>query len=865
LKLVSLYGGKMEIRSDKIDGPLLGIVNVTTSGEGDVWKTINAPINNIKGVHDLFFVFRGEKDLFNFDWWKMSSIQVVKVEKPNLVKNPNYPGKQLFDYDWKFYLGDTASARLNDFDDKAWRTLDLPHDWSIEGQIHPKNPTGMAGGYFPAGVGWYRKTFKAPGEWKDKLVSIYFEGVYMNSEVFINGKSLGIYPYGYSSFSYDLTPYLEIEKENVIAVRVDNSQHLNSRWYSGSGIYRHVRLMVTNPIHVVHWGVGISTPEVSSKKATVQVKTVVKNETSLSQSVVVKTRLFDQNNKATGENQTKAELEGNSQKEIIQNIRVSDPFLWSPESPNLYQAQIQVIKDKQVVDDTKTNFGIRSIKFTAENGFQLNGKTVKLNGGCVHHDNGCLGAAAFDRAEERRVELLKAAGFNAVRTSHNPPSEAFLDACDRLGLLVIDESFDCWKEGKNKYDYAMYFDQWWQRDLEAMVLRDRNHPSVFMWSIGNEVFERKKPEAVEIAKMMVAAIKKTDQDRPVTSAMTTWDADWEIFDPLMAVHDVCGYNYQLHRAPSDHQRVPSRIIVQTESYPRDAFENWELVNDNQYIIGDFVWTAMDYLGESSIGRWYYSGDVPGEHWENDFFPWHGAYCGDIDLIGWRKPISHYRSMLYNNTQKLYMAVREPEPAPLAIKETMWSVWPTWESWTWPGFEGREIQVEVYSKYPKVRLYLNSKLIGEQETTRGQKFKATFSVPYTPGLLKAVGVENDKEIETTILQTSGEAAIIKLNADRKEILADGQDLSFVTIEITDKDGITQPNATNHLHFKIEGPGTIAGVDNADIKDTNPYVGNTRKAWKGRALVVIKSNREAGDIILTVSSPGMVDATLNIKTQ
>jgi beta-galactosidase len=410
----------------------------------------------------------------------------------------------------------------------------------------------------------------------------------------------------------------------------------------------------------------------------------------------------------------------------------------------------------------------------------------------------------------------------------------------------------------------MFFDQWSKRDLNAMVLRDRNHPSVIMWSTGNEIIERKEPGAVETAKMLANTIRKIDSTRPVTSAMTTWDKEWEIFDPLMAAHDVCGYNYQLYRAAADHQRVPSRVIVQTESYPRDAFANWKLVQDNNYLIGDFVWTGIDYFGESSIGRWYYSGEVPGQHWENDFFPWHGAYCGDIDLIGWRKPISHYRSMLYNNNEKLYMAVKEPNPEPLEIKETMWSVWPTWESWTWPGFEGKDIQVEVYSKYPKVRLYLNNKLIGEQATTREQQFKANFSVPYSPGLLKAVGVENDKETESTILQTSDDAAKIKLTVDRKEILANGQDLSFITVETTDKDGIFQPNATNRLNFKIDGPGIIAGVGNADIKDCDPYVGNMRKAWKGRALVVIKSSRKAGDIKLTVSSPGLTETTINLKT-
>lgn len=773
--------------------------------------------------------------------------------------------KQLFNYDWKFFQGDASEARASNFDDESWRKLDLPHDWSIEGQIHPKNPTGGGGGYFPAGIGWYRKTFQASNEWKDKLVSIYFEGVYMNSEVFINGKPLGVRPYGYSSFYYDLTPHLHFDKENVIAVRVDNSKQMNSRWYSGSGIYRHVWMMVTNPVHVAHWGVGITTPVVSNKKATVQIKTLVKNETSSNQSVTVKTQLWNKSAKKAGNSQSKVNLAPNSEKEIIQTINVNNPSLWTPETPDLYQAQIQIIKGNTVIDDSKSVFGIRSIQFTAGNGFQLNGKTVKMNGGCVHHDNGSLGSAAYDRAEERKIELLKAAGFNAVRSSHNPASEAFLAACDRLGMLVIDESFDCWKIGKTKYDYANYFNEWWQRDIDAMVLRGRNHPSIIMWSIGNEIPERGDADAVNTAKMLIDAIKRIDTTRPITSAIVDNGKDWSIFDSIMAVHDVAGYNYHLWSAPTDHQRVPSRVIVQTESYPRDAFNNWQLVQDNNYVIGDFVWTAMDYLGEASIGRWYYSGDVPGQHWEHDFFPWHAAYCGDIDLTGWRKPISHYRSMLYNNTQKLYMAVKEPEPTPLEIKETWWSVWPTWESWTWPGFEGRDIQVEVYSKYPKVRLYFNNELVGELATTREQQFKAIFTVPYSSGLLKAVGVENDKEMESTILQTSGDAARIKLTADRNEIQANGQDLSFITVEITDKDGIFQPNASNRLNFTLDGSGTIVGIDNANIKETDPYVGNTRKAWKGRALVVIKSARDAGDIKLKVTSTGLDDAEIIIKSK
>jgi beta-galactosidase len=783
----------------------------------------------------------------------------------NAQAQENIPHKQLFDSNWKFYLGDVPAASSKNFEDTSWRNLDLPHDWSIEGKIDSQNSTGGAGGYFPSGIGWYRKTFYVPPTWKGKRVSIDFGGVYMNSEVFINGKSLGIHPYGFTMFRYDLTSYLDFNKDNVVSVRVDNSHQINCRWYSGSGIYRHVWLIVTNPVHVADRGVVITNPKVSSEKGTVQIKTTVKNETNSPQSITLKTQLWGTNEINAGDNQISVILLANSEKEIDQTLTVSKPLLWTPDKPHLYQARIQILQKNKIIDETKTTFGIRSIEFTVENGFQLNGKTMKLNGGCVHHDNGCLGAAAFDRAEVRRVELLKESGFNAIRTSHNPPSEAFLNACDSLGMMVIEESFDGWREQKNKYDYAMYFNDWWQRDLESMVLLDRNHPSVIIWSIGNEIIERKKPEAVETAQMLVNYVHKIDPTRPVTSAMTTWDKDWEIFDPLFKVQDIGGYNYQLFRAPSDHKRVPDRIIVQTESFPRDAFSNWKMVQSNNYIIGDFVWTAIDYLGESGIGRWYYPGDTPGEHWEVNLFPWHGAYCGDIDLTGWRKPISHYRNILWNDTEKLYMAVREPNPDNGKIKTTIWATWPMWESWTWPGHEGKDIQVEVYSKYPKVRLYLNKKLIGEQATTEEQQFKAAFTVPYTPGLLRAVGVLDNKEMESTILQTTGNAAKIKLIPDRTKISADGQDLSFVTIEITDKDGILQPNAQNRLQFKINGPGIIAGVGNADIKDLDPNVGTTSKAWHGRDLVVIRSTKNSGDIKLIVSSPQLTDAIVTIKTE
>lgn len=802
------------------------------------------------------------KTLLLINFLLIGSVSQIAAQRSTIER------KQLFNLDWKFSLGNTSESSLVDFDDSNWRKLNVPHDWSIEGKSEKNNVSAGDGGFYPMGAAWYRKTFSIPAEWKGQKIAIYFEGIYMNAEVFINGKSVGFQPYGYTSFEYDLTPYLKFGQKNIVAVKVDNAQQKNSRWYSGSGIYRNVWLIVKNPIHIKNWGVAISTPKIDKTRAivtaTVPIRFMVKNETASLQTIILSTLIEDKTGKDVVGYYTKVKLQPNEEQEVIQDIWIENPMFWSVEEPNLYVAKTKIKQSKVELDNVVKTFGIRTIAFSAENGFLLNGKKVKLNGGCVHHDNGVLGAAAYDRAEERKVELLKAAGFNAIRTSHNPPSEAFLNACDRLGMLVIDEAFDGWREKKNDYDYASIFDKWWKHDVESMVLRDRNHPSIIMWSIGNEIIERKKPETVETAKMLANAIRNIDATRPITSAMTTWDQEWDIFDPLMAAHDVAGYNYQLHHAESDHERVPSRIIVQTESFPKDAFANWDLVQKHNYILGDFVWTAMDYLGESGIGRYVYPGELEGEHWTGNFYPWHGAYCGDVDLIGWRKPISHYRSMLYNDNEKIYMAVKEPNPESGPIKLTLWAVWPTWESWTWPGYEGKNIEVEVYSKYPKVRLYLNGRNIGEKETTKTQEFKATFVIPYESGELKAVGLDNGKEAESVLLRTASQASKIKLTADRKTIKADGQDLVYVSIEITDDKGVLNANAVNQLTFNVSGAGTIAGVDNADLKDTDLYVANTRKAWHGRALVIIKSNNESGIINLEVTSPGLKKGVIKIQS-
>ena len=768
--------------------------------------------------------------------------------------------KQLFNDGWKFWLGDEATASTVGFDDASWHTLTLPHDWSIEHDFDVKYPSGNDGGYVMTGVGWYRKSFLVPSNMVGKRLSLYFEGVYMNSEVFVNGQSVGKRPYGYSSFIYDITPYVKVGEQNVVAVRVDNSKQRNCRWYTGAGIYRHVWLVTTEALHVAHWGTYITTPEVTSELAKVQVAVQVKNETKADKQAMVSVCL-QKEGKEVAKGSLPISVATLKENKAIISLDVKNPELWSPDTPSLYEALVTVEADGQVMDRVSEAFGIRTFTYSATDGFRLNGQPMLLNGGCAHHDNGVLGAKSFDAAEARKVRLMKEAGFNAVRTSHNLPSEAFLYECDRQGLLVIDESFDGWRDSKTPYDYSTEFDQWWQQDVDAMVLRDRNHPSIFCWSIGNEVIERKKLEVVTTAKKLADRIRLNDNTRPITSALAAWDADWEIYDPLAAQHDIVGYNYMIHKSESDHERVPERVMMQTESYPRDAFSNWTKVNDYPYIIGDFVWTSLDYLGEAGIGRFYYKGESEGEHYHRPQYPWHGAYCGDIDITGWRKPISHYRDLLYNADKKLHLAVKEPDGYYGEIKETQWSVWPTWESWNWPGHEGKTIEVEIYSRYPRVQLFLNGNLMGEQETSREQQFKAVYALNYEEGTLRAVGLDEAGNVqEERILSTAGKPAKIRLTADKRQMKADGQDLIYVIAEVLDKEGRVMPIADNRLQFSIKGAGVIEATGSADLKDSESYSKASRKAWKGRAVAVVRSIGKTGKITLNVSSPGLTSTAI-----
>jgi len=699
-----------------------------------------------------------------------------------------------------------------------------------------------------------------------KKVQILFDGVYMNSEVWINGQSLGVHPYGYTPFYYDLTPNLKPAGEpNTVAVKVNNNGK-NSRWYSGSGIYRHVVLQVTDQVHIPIWGISVVTPEVSKEKATVKLNIKIANEAKATGKLQITTRLVSPTSQANIEAKTTIDSFSGELADAEQIFELKNPALWSLDSPQLYQAITEVLFDGKVVDQQTTTFGIRSIEFSAEKGFLLNGESIELKGGCMHHDNGPLGSVTIDRAEERRVELMKKFGFNAIRTSHNPPSRQFLDACDRLGVLVIDEAFDQWQRPKNPDDYNLYFDKWHQRDLEAMVLRDRNHPSVIFWSIGNEINERVDSSGLEIMKNLSAIVKKIDTSRPITEAICFfWDHPgykWESTIPAFASLDVGGYNYQWKEYENDHKIAPERLMMGTESFPREAFENWQMVEKHPYVIGDFVWTSMDYLGESGIGHSSTKKDSK-DTFSMDW-PWYNSYCGDIDICGFKKPQSYYRDVVWK-VNNLEMAVHAPIPSGMKELVSYWG-WPDErQSWNWTGNEGRKLQVNVYSNYPEVRLELNGKVIGTKQVSAETKLTATFEVPYEAGELKAIALKDGKEMGTKILKTTGNPAKIRLTADRSELKASRNDLSYVTVEVVDGNGALIPNAYLPIRFKVEGAGELAAVENGDPADMKSFRTPQATSFNGRCLVILRPTGTSGEIKLKAESAGLTGAEITVMTK
>lgn len=779
---------------------------------------------------------------------------------------------ELFNKAWRFNLGDVQNGHNPALVDSQWRFLDLPHDWSIEGQFSENNPAGTGGGALPGGIGWYRKTFSIPESNKGKLTFIQFDGVYRNSEIWINGHYLGKRPYGYSSFEYELTPFLKYDSDkNVLAVKVDNSQQPNSRWYSGSGIYRNVWLVTTEKVFVDHWGTFVTTPEVSEQSAEISIKTKVRNALEQNQPITLRTVLVDKNGNEVAATMSDGVVPKDSVYEIVQNLAVKNPQLWSIENPVLYKAVTTVECGGIASDEYRTTFGIRTFKFDSAKGFFLNGKHLKILGVCDHHDLGCLGAAINTRALQRQLELLKEMGCNAIRTSHNPPAPELLDLCDKMGFIVMDEAFDMWMKEKTKYDYHLYFAEWHRRDLEDMVLRDRNHPCVFIWSIGNEIVEQwdhKDSSGTVIAKELAGIIKSLDTTRPITSNCNDQSPD----NPIIrsGALDLIGYSYaqnDYHLFPTTypgkkligsettsaletrgHYDMPSDSIRRwpirwdlpfTTGNPDNtvsAYDNvsapwgatheeaWRLVKKYDFVSGMFIWTGFDYLGEPTPYGW----------------PSRSSYFGIMDLAGFPKDVYYMYQSEWTNKPVLHI----------------------FPHWNWN--KGDTIDVWAFTNCEEVELFLNGKSLGTQKKA-GEELHLMWHVPFESGTLKAIGRISGKETLSDEVRTAGAPAKVVLQPDRKVIAADGRDLSFVTVKVLDDKGTLVPDTANLVHFKISGNGKIAGVDNGSEIDHDPFKADYRKAFNGLCLVVVQSSERAGEIQLTAASDGLKGSEITIETK
>ncbi|MCG6187199.1 glycoside hydrolase family 2 TIM barrel-domain containing protein [Maribellus maritimus] len=771
-----------------------------------------------------------------------------------------------FNCDWKFIRSDVQNGQAVSFNDSAWRILDLPHDYSIEdlpenegvkqmGPFSEKSAGGASTGHVVGENAWYRKHFTLNKKDEGKIIKILFDGVYMNADFWINGKHLGNHPYGYTAFSYDLTDFLNpAGEDNVLAVQVKN-EGKNSRWYSGSGIYRNVSLIKTNPVHIDLWGVYVTTPEVSKEKAFVNVETGITNTTHNAENYTIRTQILNPLGLISAEYEKGTDLNPGKNTVFQNKLEVQNPRLWSPEEPQLYTLTVQLFKGNKLIDETRQKFGIRTIEFSPEKGFLLNGNSVLLKGGCLHHDNGPLGSATFKTAEYRRIKIMKENGFNAIRTAHNPPSQTFLGACDEIGMLVMDEAFDQWQRPKNPEDYNLYFDDWWEKDLESMILRDRNHPSIIIWSIGNEINERADSSGLEIANNLKEKILLLDKTRPVTQAICHfWDQpgrDWEDTAPAFSQMDVHGYNYRWNDYESDHKKYPERIMIGTESFPLEALENWQMVEKHPYIIGDFVWTGMDYLGESGIGH------TKLDNSDIQFlppWPWFNAYCGDISILGYKKPQMYFRDVVWRNSN-LEIMVHTPVPEGRKEIISKWG-WPgEWKSWTWQGNEDKPLQVSVYSRCDQVRLELNGKEIGTKKVSEATSLTARFEVPYTEGELTAIGFKAGKEVVRQTLKTAEKPFAVKITPEQNTININKNDLAYFNIEVVDKNGIVVPNAEIPVDFEIQGNGKLQAVANGNPKDMKSFRQPHVKSFRGKCQLILRLEKDGGEISVSAKSEGL----------
>lgn len=760
-----------------------------------------------------------------------------------------------FDADWRFHQGDVEDGQGADFDSSDWRALDLPHDWSIEGPKDRKHSNGQRLGYVPTGIGWYRKSFELPENLAGQKVFITFGGVFRNSEVWINGESLGKRPYGYSTFQYDLTPHLEFGGNNLLAVRVDNSSQPNSRWYTGSGIYRSVELAVTDKLHVKHWGTTVTTPEISDERATVKLRTEVRNEHDDARDAELVTRIVGPDGQAVASERTRQSIPAGEEFSFEQSIEVPDPQRWGIETPLLYRAESVVRVGEQVLDRVVTEFGIREIALDKDRGFLLNGEVVKMKGVNLHHDGGSLGAAVPLRAWERRLEILKSIGCNAIRTSHNPPSTELLKLCDRMGFVVIDEAFDKW--GK---PYNRSFPEWGERDLKDMIRRDRNHPSVVMWSVGNELTNQGDEDYLEQLEELVEWCRETDPTRPVTVALRPKSTSGkkmtrEVVEIASRV-DAISCNYQEQWFDDFREADPEILVIGSEIYPYfrgegdnyKAFKElnpWLDAEDNDYVLGSFYWTGIDYLGEAANG-----------------WPFHGWNGSLIDTCGHIRAVGHLAKSFWDEEPMVRIAVQDEAVGDLKPTKEHWG-WPAMRShWTLPKAEGRTVKVFTFTNCPEVELFANGESLGRKKLADFPDRMIAWEVPYEPGVLEARGIAGDETQARHELRSAGEAAKIRLRVDRESIAADGRDLAFVDVVVTDKDGIPVPGAKTKVEFVVEGPGRIIGVDNGDLTSMESYKGNSRSAYHGRAQAIVQSTGEPGRLTVTAKAEGLEGAEVRV---
>ena len=764
----------------------------------------------------------------------------------SLAASAQSPGRVTtsFDPNWRFLKADAKGAEQPAFADAKWRALAVPHDWSIEGPYDQANPTSRGGGYLPAGVGWYRKTFTLPAIEAQRRVRIEFDGVMANSEVWINGVSLGQRPYGYSSFSYDLTKHLKFGKgqTNVLAVRADNTVQPASRYYTGAGIYRHVRLVSTAPVHFGERGVFVAaSPEGVGKgnveTATIRVQADVMNQSAVAGEYVLQTNILDPSGKSVATTETKQTVAAGKSATVSQDLRIIKSVqLWSTSTPVLYKAVSTLRSGTAALDNVTTPFGIREAKFDAATGFSLNGIPMKIRGVCLHHDAGGLGAAVPLAAWQRRFEALREAGVNAIRTAHNPVAPEFLDLCDQMGFLVMDETFDTWTAAKNNGEqgYNRFFTKWWEADTRAMVVRDRNHPSIVIYSVGNEIHDNlNNAEGFKKYKDQQDLIHQLDPTRPVTMALFRPGQSKVYENGFVETMDVVGQNYRENELVAAHQAKPERKVIGTEN--GHSLTSWLALRDNSYMAGQFLWVGFDYLGESDWPRTTYD-------------------QGLFDRISGWKPRAYQRQSWWSDKPVVHL-VRKSDNAGAGVLVA---------DWTPTDFDTYDDgKVEAYSNAEEVELFLNGQSLGKKAKPADDSPRA-WDVTFAKGTLRAVARNKGQEVATNELKTAGPPARIILNTSRPRLSPSWDDAAYVTARVVDANGVLCPNADNLIKFSMTGPGQIAAVDNGDVNSHEAYQSTQRKVYRGECVAIVKSKGIGSGITLKASAPGLADGTVTIDT-